>query len=197
MEHNFDMVCHFLSLCDWVGQCFVMCMLCDCVYGNDNNIFSSVSNICVYFPLKMNHACRSLTYLMEALPRSAAVVVEAVPVFIEKVRCNYQGNMYHNSCFFGTCWINLNYWRNWWLQIDRGPSVAMIVAFWNEQDYQEGVKPWPNEMQVDASFQTCVDLHFVWPPTCMDSHWLALNLSMFKFSCKLTHVFHLKQWRAC
>lgn len=33
----------------------------------------------------MNHGCRALTYLMEALPRSTAVVVEAVPVFIEKV----------------------------------------------------------------------------------------------------------------
>ena len=35
--------------------------------------------------LQMNHGCRALTYLMEALPRSTAVVVEAVPVFIEKV----------------------------------------------------------------------------------------------------------------
>ena len=34
----------------------------------------------------MNHGCRALTYLMEALPRSTAVVVEAVPVFIEKVK---------------------------------------------------------------------------------------------------------------
>lgn len=34
----------------------------------------------------MNNACRALTYMMEALPRSSAVVVEAVPVFLEKVR---------------------------------------------------------------------------------------------------------------
>lgn len=33
----------------------------------------------------MNNACRALTYMMEALPRSSAVVVEAVPVFLEKV----------------------------------------------------------------------------------------------------------------
>lgn len=34
----------------------------------------------------MNHGCRALTYLMEALPRSTAVVVEAVPIFIEKLQ---------------------------------------------------------------------------------------------------------------
>ena len=33
----------------------------------------------------MNHACRALTYMMEALPRSSTVVVDAVPVFLEKV----------------------------------------------------------------------------------------------------------------
>ena len=33
----------------------------------------------------MNHACRALTYMMEALPRSSAIVVDAVPVFLEKV----------------------------------------------------------------------------------------------------------------
>ena len=33
----------------------------------------------------MNHACRALTYLMEALPRSSVVVVEAVPTFLQKV----------------------------------------------------------------------------------------------------------------
>jgi len=35
----------------------------------------------------MHHACRALTYMMEALPRSSAVVVDAVPVFLEKVSC--------------------------------------------------------------------------------------------------------------
>ena len=34
----------------------------------------------------MNHACRALTYLMEALPRSTAVVVEAVPVLLQKLQ---------------------------------------------------------------------------------------------------------------
>ncbi|KAI1287488.1 E3 ubiquitin-protein ligase TRIP12 [Halotydeus destructor] len=34
----------------------------------------------------MNHACRALTYMMESLPRSSAVVVEAVPVFLEKLQ---------------------------------------------------------------------------------------------------------------
>ena len=36
----------------------------------------------------MNHACRALTYMMEALPRSSGVVVDAVPVFLEKVSLN-------------------------------------------------------------------------------------------------------------
>ncbi len=35
----------------------------------------------------MNHASRALTYMMEALPRSSAVVVDAIPVFLEKVNC--------------------------------------------------------------------------------------------------------------
>ncbi|XP_046393216.1 E3 ubiquitin-protein ligase TRIP12 isoform X4 [Ischnura elegans] len=34
----------------------------------------------------MNHACRALTYMMEALPRSSAVVVDAVPVFLNKLQ---------------------------------------------------------------------------------------------------------------
>ncbi|CAB3980054.1 E3 ubiquitin- ligase TRIP12, partial [Paramuricea clavata] len=34
----------------------------------------------------MNHACRALTYLMEALPRSSVVVVEAVPTFLQKLQ---------------------------------------------------------------------------------------------------------------
>lgn len=34
---------------------------------------------------QMNHASRALTYMMEALPRSSAVVVDAIPVFLEKV----------------------------------------------------------------------------------------------------------------
>lgn len=34
----------------------------------------------------MNHACRALTYMMEALPRSSGVVADAVPVFLEKLQ---------------------------------------------------------------------------------------------------------------
>uniref|UniRef100_A0A0A9XLJ3 E3 ubiquitin-protein ligase n=3 Tax=Lygus hesperus TaxID=30085 RepID=A0A0A9XLJ3_LYGHE len=34
----------------------------------------------------MNQACRALTYMMEALPRSSAVVLDAVPVFLEKLQ---------------------------------------------------------------------------------------------------------------
>lgn len=34
----------------------------------------------------MNHACRALTYMMESLPRSTSVVVEAIPVFLEKLQ---------------------------------------------------------------------------------------------------------------
>ena len=33
----------------------------------------------------MNNACRALTYMMEALPRSAVIVATAVPVLLEKV----------------------------------------------------------------------------------------------------------------
>lgn len=36
----------------------------------------------------MNNACRALTYMMEALPRSAVIVATAVPVLLEKV-CIY------------------------------------------------------------------------------------------------------------
>lgn len=53
----------------------------------------------------MNHACRALTYMMEALPRSSAVVVDAIPVFLEKVILLLPdlkasvGNQVENSCF--------------------------------------------------------------------------------------------------
>lgn len=33
----------------------------------------------------MNNACRALTYMMEALPRSAVIVATAVPVLLERV----------------------------------------------------------------------------------------------------------------
>lgn len=34
----------------------------------------------------MHHACRALTYMMEALPRSSIVVLDAIPVFLEKLQ---------------------------------------------------------------------------------------------------------------
>ena len=34
----------------------------------------------------MNHAGRALTYKMEALPRSTAVIVDAIPTFLEKLQ---------------------------------------------------------------------------------------------------------------
>ena len=34
----------------------------------------------------MNHAARSLTYMMEALPRSSSVIVDAIPTFLEKLQ---------------------------------------------------------------------------------------------------------------
>lgn len=33
----------------------------------------------------MHNACRALTYLIEALPKSADVAVDAVPILLEKV----------------------------------------------------------------------------------------------------------------
>ncbi|XP_055903063.1 E3 ubiquitin-protein ligase TRIP12 isoform X3 [Eupeodes corollae] len=34
----------------------------------------------------MNNACRALSYMLEALPRSSGTVVEAVPIFLEKLK---------------------------------------------------------------------------------------------------------------
>lgn len=34
----------------------------------------------------MNNACRALAYMLEALPRSSAIVVDAIPVFLEKLQ---------------------------------------------------------------------------------------------------------------
>lgn len=47
----------------------------------------------------MHHACRALTYMMEALPRSSAVVVDAVPVFLEKVVFVYLFVCFGFFCF--------------------------------------------------------------------------------------------------
>ena len=40
----------------------------------------------IYELTKMLNACRSLTYMMEALPRSTAVVANAIPMLIEKLQ---------------------------------------------------------------------------------------------------------------
>lgn len=100
MEHNFDIV----SICHRNSLMFMELLLnlraywadwpCHLLYG-----FSAVNisvvvvvanvwiNVCVFLcvRLQMNHASRALTYMMEALPRSSAVVVDAIPVFLEKV----------------------------------------------------------------------------------------------------------------
>ena len=44
----------------------------------------------------MNHACRALTYMMEALPRSSAVVVDAVPAFLEKLQVGHFNSIQFN-----------------------------------------------------------------------------------------------------
>ena len=44
--------------------------------------------------------------------------------------------------------------------------------------------------QVNTSFELAVNLCFVWPPTCVDLHGLALTLVELKFVCKSTQVFH-------
>lgn len=53
----------------------------------------------------MNHACRALTYMMEALPRSSAVVVDAIPVFLEKVIQSGLGLSRADACVpYGRTW---------------------------------------------------------------------------------------------
>lgn len=34
----------------------------------------------------MNHACRALTYMLEALPRSSGAVAQGVPAFLDKLQ---------------------------------------------------------------------------------------------------------------
>lgn len=34
----------------------------------------------------MHHSCRALTYMMEALPRSSVIILDAVPVFLDKLQ---------------------------------------------------------------------------------------------------------------
>lgn len=67
MEHNFDMV----SLLN--SYSFLLVRM-------KKFLFSSL------LLFQMNHACRALTYMMEALPRSSVVVLDAVPVFLQKLQ---------------------------------------------------------------------------------------------------------------
>eukprot|EP00794_Sanderia_malayensis_P011042 gene11042-12207_t len=59
-----------------------MCQLL--VMGNEDTLGGFPVKQAV--PVLTNHACRALTYLMEALPRSSAVVVDAIPGFLEKLQ---------------------------------------------------------------------------------------------------------------
>lgn len=46
-------------------------------------------NSCMHV-FQMTHACRALTYLMEALPRVTVHVTDAVPYLLEKVNfCDF------------------------------------------------------------------------------------------------------------
>lgn len=77
MEHNFDIV-------SMTGFCYCKCrwfiyFLFGGGHATDN---LHIIALCI----QMNHASRALTYMMEALPRSSAVVVDAIPVFLEKVK---------------------------------------------------------------------------------------------------------------
>ena len=60
MEHNFDMV-----------SCMVQQAICLFIFS-------------LY--VQMVHACRALTYMMEALPRSSVVVADAIPILLEKLQ---------------------------------------------------------------------------------------------------------------
>jgi len=78
-----------------LGPCLSVVVLQMLVMGNEETL--------VGFPIKqavpalvtllhmdsnfeiMHHACRALTYMLEALPRSSDVVVDAVPVLLDKV----------------------------------------------------------------------------------------------------------------
>lgn len=72
MEHNFDIVSIIVIAESFYAPCL--------------NNFCNATGIFDDRSMQMNHASRALTYMMEALPRSSAVVVDAIPVFLEKVR---------------------------------------------------------------------------------------------------------------
>ena len=47
-----------------------------------------IESLCVYVGIvyQMVNACRALTYMMEALPRSSAVVAKTIPLLVEKLQ---------------------------------------------------------------------------------------------------------------
>ena len=47
------------------------------------------------------------------------------------------------------------------------------------------LSPGQTNLQVDTSSGLALNLHFIWPPTCIDLHRLALTLVELKFGCKL------------
>ena len=46
------------------------------------------------------------------------------------------------------------------------------------------------DSQVDTNFGLAFNLRFVWPPTCINLHRLALTLVELKFGRKYTQVFY-------
>lgn len=56
------------------------------MYASAHNFPPPKPAVLILMRSQMNHACRALTYMMEALPRSSSVVVDAVPVFLEKLQ---------------------------------------------------------------------------------------------------------------
>lgn len=78
MEHNFDIV-------SMTGFCYCKCRwFIYFLFGGGGHATDYIHIIAL--SIQMNHASRALTYMMEALPRSSAVVVDAIPVFLEKVK---------------------------------------------------------------------------------------------------------------
>ena len=57
----------------------------------------------------MNHAGRALTYMMEALPRSSAVIVEAIPTFLEKLQVLYCTVLYCTVLYCTVLYCNVLY----------------------------------------------------------------------------------------
>ncbi|TWW77861.1 E3 ubiquitin-protein ligase TRIP12 [Takifugu flavidus] len=70
-----------------VHNCSHLGFLSDLVDPSRSHLFSQITLLQMEHNFDiMNHASRALTYMMEALPRSSAVVVDAIPVFLEKLQ---------------------------------------------------------------------------------------------------------------